>query len=303
MQPTRRSCKTQEAAQVTLQRQTPASCCTSHAAASDAGLVPCTSQPQCEGPRANASHRLPTPRCAKIESASSEIFRATVQPRSRSVAPAAAASVLENGISTATCTHASMRFVRERRHPHMPQQKARQHAPRARWRLRGRARAAPAEPRGPTAKLTSGHPRHAGGAHLVPRGRAASGAGALCPPSGSRRGRASRRPLGCRWRRRRASAGRRCKAEPGTVRNLWQPLRAAQAPGASTARGNKYLAQITPVPVVVRARRTPQCPPLRYTSPAISQTAKRRNFGFIDPTNRGQSLPVFCSRLGESSNT
>ena len=81
-----------------------------------------------------------------------------------------------------------------------------------------------------------------------------------------------------------------------TVRNLLQPLRAAQAPGASTARGHMYLAQSTPVPVVVRARRTPQCPPLRYTSPAISQTAKRRNFGFIDPTNRGQSLfsvPLF----------
>ena len=40
-----------------------------------------------------------------------------MQPRSRSVAPAAAASVLENGISTTTCTHASTRFVRERRHP------------------------------------------------------------------------------------------------------------------------------------------------------------------------------------------
>jgi hypothetical protein len=104
MQPTRRSCKTQEAAQVTLQRQTPASCCTSHAAASDAGLLPCTSQSQCEGPRANASHRLPTPRCAKIENTSCAIFRATVQPRSRSVALAAAASVLENGIYTACCT-------------------------------------------------------------------------------------------------------------------------------------------------------------------------------------------------------
>jgi len=44
--------------------------------------------------------------------------------------------------------------------------------------------------------------------------------------------------------------------------------------------------------VVVRARRTPQCPPLRYTSPAISQTAKRRNFGFSTLLhNRGQSLP------------
>jgi len=43
------------------------------------------SQSQCEGPRANARHRLPTPRCAKIENTSSAIFRATVQPRSRSV--------------------------------------------------------------------------------------------------------------------------------------------------------------------------------------------------------------------------
>jgi hypothetical protein len=103
------------------------------------------------GPRGNASHRLPTPRCAKIENASSAIFRATVQPRSLSVTPAATASVLEDGISTATRTHASTRFVTERRHPHMPHQKALQHAPRARWRPAGSARAAPAAPRGPTA--------------------------------------------------------------------------------------------------------------------------------------------------------
>ena len=170
--------------------------------------------------------------------------------------------------------------VSARAHPHMPQQKARQHAPRACWRLRGRARAAPAAPRGPTAKLTSGRPRGAGGAHLAPRGRAAPGAGALCPPSGSRQGRASRRPLGCRWRRRRTPAGRRCKAAPGTVRNLWQPLRAAQVPGASTACGHMYLAQSTPVPVVVRARRTPQCPPLRYTSVAILPNCQEPKFRF-----------------------
>ena len=88
------------------------------------------------------------------------------------------------------------------------------------------------------------------------------------------------------------AAGRRCKAAPGTVRDFSTPLPRAQAPGASTVRGHIYLAQSTPVLVVVRARRTPQCPPLRYTSPAISQTAKRRNFGFIDPTNRGQSLKI-----------
>jgi len=32
----------------------------------------------------------------------------------------------------------------------------------------------------------------------------------------------------------------------------------------------RLLEQSTQVPVVVRARRTPQCPPLRYTSAAIS---------------------------------
>jgi hypothetical protein len=69
------------------------------------------------------------------------------------------------------------------------------------------------------------------------------------------------------------------------VRDFSTPLPRAQAPGASTVRGHIYLAQSTPVLVVVRARRTPQCPPLRYTSPAISQTAKRRNFCFIDSTN------------------
>jgi hypothetical protein len=76
-----------------------------------------STQSQCKGPRANASHRLPTSRCAKIEIASSAIFRATVQPCSSSVATAASASVLKKGISTATCTHASTRFIRERRHP------------------------------------------------------------------------------------------------------------------------------------------------------------------------------------------
>jgi hypothetical protein len=43
-----------------------------------------------------------------------------------------------------------------------------------------------------------------------------------------------------------------------TVRNLLQPLRAAQAPGASTARGHIHLAPGTTVAVVARARRTPQ---------------------------------------------
>jgi hypothetical protein len=47
-----------------------------------------------------------------------------VQPHIRSVAPAAAANVLENGISTATCTLASTSCVREHRHPQMSHQKS-----------------------------------------------------------------------------------------------------------------------------------------------------------------------------------
>jgi hypothetical protein len=77
---------------------------------------------------------------------------------------------------------------------HMPHRKARQHAPRARWRPAVRARAAPAAPRGPTAGTSSGRPRRAEGAHLALRCAAAPRAGALSPPSGSRRGRALRRP-------------------------------------------------------------------------------------------------------------
>jgi hypothetical protein len=169
--------------------------------------------------------------------------------------------------------------------PHMPHQKACQHAPRARWRPAGGARAAPAAPRGPTAGTPPGRPRRAGGAHLAPRRAAAPGAGALCPPSGLRQGRASCRALGCRPRRRRAPAGRRCKVAAGTVRNLWQPIRAAQAPGASTARGHIYMAPGTTVAVVARARRTRQSPPVRYTSTAISANCQRPEF-----TNRGHSL-------------
>ena len=151
--------------------------------------------------------------------------------------------MLENGIYTAARTHASTRFVRERRHPHMLHQKARQHTPRARGRPAGRARAAPRPPRGPTAGTPPGRPRRAGGAHLAPRRAAAPGAGALCLPSGSRQGRASCRPLGCRPRRRRAPAGRRCKVAAGTIRNLSQPLLATQSQ-SSTARGHTYLMMI-----------------------------------------------------------
>ena len=49
-----------------------------------------------EGPIANANVlRLPMPRSATLESANSARFGATFQPRSSSVAPAAAENVLE----------------------------------------------------------------------------------------------------------------------------------------------------------------------------------------------------------------
>ena len=132
------------------------------------------------------------------------------------------------------------------------------------------SRPRPPRPAGQRLGTPPGRPRRAGGAHLAPRRAAAPGAGALCPPSESRQVRASCRPLGCRPRRRRAPAGRRCKVAAGTVRNLLQPLRAAQAPGASTARGHIHLAPGKTVAVVARARRTPQRPTFCYASTAIS---------------------------------
>jgi hypothetical protein len=86
----------------------------------------------------------------------------------------------------------------------MPHQKARQYAFRARWRPTGRARAAPAAPRGPTAGTPPGRPRRAEGRCALHRARG----------RGAHR-RASCRPLGCRPRRRRTPAGRRCKVAPG----------------------------------------------------------------------------------------
>ena len=183
----------------------------------------------------NASHRLPTPRSAKKESASSAIFRATVQPCSRSVAPAAAASVLENGISTATRTHASTRFVRERRHP--------LHAAPKSSPARPPSSLAPSRPR----PRPAGRARRARRQRLGPRlgDRAAPGVtishhGAPLPPEQGRcahhraRGRGAHRA--CPWAAVRAGAGRlqggAAKWPRGTVRNLLQPLRAAQAPGA-----------------------------------------------------------------------
>jgi hypothetical protein len=73
----------------------------------------------------------------------------------------------------------------------------------------------------------SGRPWRAGGAHLALRRAAAPGTGALCPPSGSRQGRASCRPLGCR--------PRRCRATAGSGRGHG-PQFVAAAPGRTGAR-------------------------------------------------------------------
>ena len=91
--------------------------------------------------------------------------------------------------------------------------------------------------RWPTAKSTSGHPRHAGGAHLVQRGREASGAGALCPPSGSRRGRASRRPLRCRPRRRQALQGGAAKRRRARCAIFPRRCRARRRPALQPRAG------------------------------------------------------------------
>jgi hypothetical protein len=89
---------------------------------------------------------------AKIESASSAICPATVQPCSRSVAPAAEGQVCSKMAFPRQLAHMPAHASSESVDiPNMPYQKARQHTPRARWRPAGRARAAPATPRGPTA--------------------------------------------------------------------------------------------------------------------------------------------------------
>jgi len=143
---------------------------------------------------------------------------------SLSVPTAAAENVLEKGISTDTSTHAHTRAVRERSHPHLPHRNARQHAPRARWHL-GAAAPVPRRPAGQRLSLHLGGQGSAGGAHLALRGRAAPRAGALCPPSGSRRGPASRRPLRCRrrWRRRvQGGAAKRRRARSAICGSLCQ---------------------------------------------------------------------------------
>ena len=175
------------------------------------------------------------------ESAGSAIFRATVQPRSLSVAPAAAASVLKNGISTATRTRSTC-FVRELRHPHLPQQKARQHAP--------RARVAPLPPEQGRCALYRGL---AAGARIV---RAPG-----LPPAPAPCACAPELESGCRHERN--FFGER----------LGRP--AARPPSGSAlqpARGHIYLAQRSTVVVVASARRTPQSTPVPYTCASISAT-------------------------------
>ena len=65
-----------------------------------------------------------------------------------------------------------------------------------------------------------GRPRRAGGAHLAPRGRAAPGAGALCPRSGLRRGRAIAHAAG--------TAGLPLATAPGACRVALQSGAAVQ---------------------------------------------------------------------------
>jgi hypothetical protein len=156
----------------------------------------------------------------------------------------------------------------------------------------------PRRPAGQRLSLHLGEPGSAGGAHLVPRGRAAPGAGALCPPSGSRWGRASRRPLRCRPRRRQALQGgaaklrrarctifpRRCHAlrrpalQPRAGTYTWHRSRQSQWSSAGTARRS-----------ALRCATPPR--PFRKLSSA-------ENFGFTDPTNRDHPL----SRRHETPN-
>jgi hypothetical protein len=177
--------------------------------------------------------------------------------------------------------------VSARAHPRLQQQEARQHAPRARWRPAGRACAPRPAPRGPTAGTPSGRPRRAGGAHLAPRRAAAPGAGAMCPQLGSLQGRASCRPLGCRPRRRRAPAGRRCKvaaARSATCGNRSEPRRRpALEPSAGTYTWHRAKftwhrakqSRWSPAPGALR-RAPRSATPLR----PFRQTAKNQNFGF-----------------------
>ena len=78
-----------------------------------------------------------------------------------------------------------------------------------------------------------------------------------------------------------------CVAEPQNT-SWHDPQFSAAAPsinvpGASTARGHTYLAQGTTVVVAALARRTPQCPQLRYTSKAILATAQTVQETAISP--------------------
>jgi hypothetical protein len=170
----------------------------------------------------------------------------------------------------------------------MTHQKSRQHPPRARWRPAGCARAAPAPPRGPTAGNPAWGPACRRGcpsgsaAHRGPRSRWAVPSIGLA--AGVRIVQAPGLPP--------APAPGACRAamQGGAGHGPQFVAAASSRTGARRfihARGHIYLAPGTTVPVVVRARRTPQCPPLRYTSTAISPTAKSQNFCFTHSTNLG----------------
>jgi hypothetical protein len=73
----------------------------------------------------------------------------------------------------------------------------------------------------------------------------------------------------------------RCKMAEGTVHNVSQPIPAEHLPGTLTDRRHIYLAQGTKIEVVARARRTPQSPPLRYTSTAILANCQRAKISVL----------------------
>ena len=200
-----------------------------------------------------------------------------MQPRSRSVAPAAAASVLENGISTATCTHASTRFVRERRHPphaaakssparppsslapSQPRPRRACRAPLANgWEPRLGDRVAPRPPEQGRCAL---HRARGGGAHRAgPWAAARAGAGRLQGGAAKRR-RARSAICGSRSEPRRRPA-----LQPRAGTYIWHRSRQSRWSSARAARHSALRCATPPRP--------------------FRQTAKSKNFGFIEHIRR-----------------
>ena len=141
---------------------------------------------------------------------------------------------------------------------------------------------------GPTAKLTWAPP--AGGAHLVPWGRTASGAGALCPPSGSRRGRASRRPRSCRPRRCQALQGGAAKRRRARFAIFPRRCSAHRRPALQPCAGTYIChrsrqSQWSSARAARRSALRCATPPRPFRKLPIAE-----NFGFTESTNRGHPL-------------